>query len=339
MKKSIVKLCAVIIIILVAIGIAGILKNNPKENGQGTNNWTPVKSIDFSSKHHVMIKNDDGSLTPMDVPYFRSTRIAPGTWQILADGDYCYLVEGDDEAVMIDTGYGAGNIREYCQSLTNKPLRNVINTHYHFDHTANNAYFDRAYMAADTKPNATIPYPSFAGIDFPRDYPTVIIGEGYKYQLGNRELEVIEIPNHTPGGIALLDRRERLLFSGDEVMGKSLLLNCSVAQFAQNMSKLVAHRSEFDTVGGGPGVMDAAIVDQYLAAAKYILSGEGTPEKVQPRGETQTAADPSGQKVYLRKRVRAEDRGDMAAKEANQYLVKMTYGDCTLTYDSRRLTD
>lgn len=66
--------------------------------------WTPVKSIDFSSKHNVMIKSDDGSLTPMDQPYFKSTLIAAGTWQILSDGDYMYLVEGDKEAILIDSG-------------------------------------------------------------------------------------------------------------------------------------------------------------------------------------------------------------------------------------------
>ncbi len=68
-----------------------------------------------------MIKSQDGTLTPMDVPYYRSKLIAPGTWQIESDGDYSYLIEGDNEALAIDTGYGAGNIREYLQTLTKKP--------------------------------------------------------------------------------------------------------------------------------------------------------------------------------------------------------------------------
>ena len=363
MRKSIVKLYTVLLIATVLAGIfaacsangsgkqsqsaanstASSLENNSNENRQGANTWTPVQFIDFSSKHNVMIKNDDGSLTPMDVPYFKSTLIAPGTWQILSDGDYSYLVEGDNEASLIDSGYGAGNIREYCQSLTQKPLKYVVNTHYHFDHTANNAYFDCAYMSADTKPNATIPSPSFAGINFPRDYPTVIIGEGYKFQLGNRELEVFEIPNHTAGGIALLDRRERILFSGDEIMAsKGVHLNCSVAQFEQNMSKLAAHRSEFDKCFGGPGILDATAVDKYLATAQHILSGQGTPQKMQFNmggllGQSQVSADSSAQKVYVRRRPHPEDMGDMLAKLANEYLVQMTYDDCTITYDSRRI--
>jgi Metallo-beta-lactamase superfamily len=133
--------------------------------------WIATKFIDFSAKHNVMIRNDDGTLTPMDVPYYRSTLIAPGTWRIESDGDFSYLIEGDNEALAIDTGYGAGNIREYLQTLTKKPVRYVANTHDHFDHTANNGYFDKAFMSAETAKKVTNPYPSFAGISFPRDYP------------------------------------------------------------------------------------------------------------------------------------------------------------------------
>lgn len=303
---------------------------------QSATKWTPVTSIDFSSKHNVLIKNDDGTTTPMDVPYFTSKQVAPGTWQIRSDGDHFYLVEGDNEAIAIDTGYGAGNVREYLQSLTQKPIRYVFNTHYHFDHTAGDPYFDTAYMSAESKPKATIPYPSFSGIVFPRDYPTVIIGEGYRYQLGNRELEVFEIANHTEGGIAFLDRKERILFSGDEVMGSNIRLNVSVAQFEQNMAKLAAHRSEFDTLCGGPDVMDAAFIDKYLATARYILSGQGVPTKVQSSPASMpTPTDPSAPIVYTRGRVRP---GDGGPSSTNEFTVSMKYNDTTITYDSRRIT-
>lgn len=178
-----------------------------------------IKIIDFSSKYDVLIRNRDGSLLPMDEPYFESRCIAPGTWCIRTDGDAVYLVEGNDQAVVIDSGYGAGNLREYCQRLTEKPVRYIVNTHDHFDHTANNAYFDKAYMTAATRPLATRPYPSFAGIDFPRDYPVEIVRDGDKLDLGGRTLEVLEIPDHAAGSIALLDSRERILFSGDEITG------------------------------------------------------------------------------------------------------------------------
>ncbi|MCD8124032.1 MAG: MBL fold metallo-hydrolase, partial [Lachnospiraceae bacterium] len=102
--------------------------------------------IDFSCKHDILIRDEDGTLRPMDEPYFESEKVADGTWRILSDGDYSYLVEGENEAAVIDSGYGCGNLREYCQTLTDKPVKIIFNTHDHFDHTANNSYFECAYI-------------------------------------------------------------------------------------------------------------------------------------------------------------------------------------------------
>ena len=128
-----------------------------------------MNPIDFSSKHDILLRNPDGSYSPMDEPWYQVEEIAPGTWKILSAGDYSYLVAGGSEAVSIDTGYGAGNLREYLQSLTDKPVRNTFNTHSHFDHTANNGYFEKAYMAHAGIHYASQPYASFEGIDFPQD--------------------------------------------------------------------------------------------------------------------------------------------------------------------------
>ena len=134
--------------------------------------------IDFSCKHDIWLEDEDGSLQRMDQPFFRAWPIAPGTWQILSDGDFSYMIEGEDEALLIDSGYGAGNIRTFAQDLTDKPLSRICNTHDHFDHTANNSYFDLAYMSRETRELATRPFPSFSGIDFPRDYPVQEVTDG-----------------------------------------------------------------------------------------------------------------------------------------------------------------
>jgi len=302
--------------------------------------YVPIKSIDFSSKHTIMIKSQDGTLTPMDEPYYRSTLIAPGTWRIESDGDYSYLIEGDKEALAIDTGYGAGNIRAYLQTLTKKPLRYVANTHDHFDHTANNAYFDCAYMSAETAKKATIPFQSFAGLTYSRDYPKVIIGDGYKFDLGNREVDVFVIPNHTAGGTAYLDKRERILFSGDEIFqgNNTISATGSVAQYARNMARLEANRSEFDKLAtGGFGVIDASWVDKFLANTQYILAGhEGEPVTQQGRGR-QLPSDPSGPVTYTRRFPRPGDSAEPRADTPLEFARKMTYDGCSITYDMRHV--
>lgn len=303
--------------------------------------YVPIKSIDFSSKHAILIKSSDGTLTPMDEPYYRATLIAPGTWRIESDGDYSYLIEGDNEALAIDSGYGAGNIREFLQTLTKQPVRYIANTHYHFDHTANDAYFDCAYMSAETAEKATIPYQSFAGINFPRNYPKVIVSDGYTIQLGNRELDVFIIPNHTAGGTAYLDKREHILFSGDEIFEGSNPIGAtgSVAQYEKNMAKLEAHRSEFDRLAtGGFGVIDASWVDKYLATTQYILAGhEGEPVTQQQGPPPTPPADPAAPVTYRRRFPRPGDGGAGQANRPTDTMRKMTYNGASITYDIRHV--
>lgn len=295
-----------------------------------------MKEIDFSCKHHVMLQNDDGTLVPMDQPYFESELIAPGTWKIRSDGDFCYLVEGDDEAVMIDCGYGAGNIRAYAQGLTGKPLHNVINTHDHFDHTACNCYFDCAYMSAETAPLATVPFPSFEGIDFPRDYPVQIVDDGYVFHLGGRDLEVFKIPDHAVGSIALLDSRERLLFTGDEIMPMGKPLNGSVEHFLGCLKKLEARRSEYDRLCAGVGVMKADWIEKYIANMEYILAGN---QGVKPQGGPafKPMCTEDGNPVYPR---RMPHYPDIVGKhDINEYQLCMEYAGCNVTYDYRKIRE
>jgi glyoxylase-like metal-dependent hydrolase (beta-lactamase superfamily II) len=53
-----------------------------------------------------------------------------------------FLVAGSERAVLIDTGLGIGNIRRVVESLTDLDVL-VVNTHYHFDHSGGNRWFER----------------------------------------------------------------------------------------------------------------------------------------------------------------------------------------------------
>ena len=264
--------------------------------------------IDFSCKHDVLIRYPDGSLRPMDEPHYIAQQIAPDTWQILSSGDFHYLLAGDDEAIAIDTGYGAGNLREYLEGLCGKPVRRVINTHHHFDHTANNGYFDLAYMAEESVDHATIPFPSFAGIDFPRDYPVQTVFDGEIVPLKGRDLEIFKIPDHAAGGIAILDRKARLLFTGDEVMDFGKRVNNAASTFLSQMEKLMAHRSEYDRLCGGPGMFDAGEIDIYYEAAQRMVHGEVTPGAVPAPHSFPPPETIDGHIVYHCREPHPEDR-------------------------------
>jgi len=217
----------------------------------------------------------------MSKTIFQSKPLSKNTWLIQGDGCTSYLVVGDVCGVVIDTGFATENIQAYAQTLTDKPVKWAANTHGHFDHTGGNGWFERAYMSEKALEIAKIPYPSKASLDYPLDYPVTIVGDGDVINLGDRALEVFEIPAHAPSSIAFLDRKERILFSGDEV-GDFVMLywmqeepQPTVEQHAHNMEKLLNHREAFDFIcaGHGEGMVAASLVEDYLEHDHRILSG------------------------------------------------------------------
>jgi len=297
-------------------------------------------TIDFSPKHRVFLKDrESGLLRRMDEPYYTAQLVGDGVWQIGSDGCYAFLVEGDSESVLIDTGYGAGNIRSFAQCLTLRPLRRVINTHDHFDHTALNGLFDCAVMSAATAPLATRPFPSFSGIEFPTEYEKEIVRDGDCIELGGRSLRVFEIPDHAVGSIALLDSRSRILFIGDECSRFGKDVSGSVQDVAVMFRRLAEARPEFDRVAQNHmGLLAGDIVERIAQNLEHILAGnEGEPDAKPPFRLPEPEMLPTGEEIWLRD---LPHPGDVHPKGPGekQHLRVSRFADCEVKYDLRRIT-
>jgi glyoxylase-like metal-dependent hydrolase (beta-lactamase superfamily II) len=76
------------------------------------------------------------------VEWFATEEVEPGTWLIGEPGHVnCFLVEGGERAVLIDTGLGIADIGAAVRKLTGQPIL-VVNTHSHSDHRGGNWHFD-----------------------------------------------------------------------------------------------------------------------------------------------------------------------------------------------------
>ena len=125
---------------------------------------------------------------------------------ILGGKQYLYLLEGDHGALLIDTGWGCGDLRRYVGGLTDKPVV-VVNTHGHLDHAGGNGQWPEVHMHADAAMDADRipPMPGRREMPYP-DYSKAFVEDGSVFDLGGRYVEVIAIPAHARGSIALLDR-------------------------------------------------------------------------------------------------------------------------------------
>lgn len=258
-----------------------------------------VECIDFSCKHEILIRNADGSFIPMDEPYFESEQIDETTWKVKSAGDYCYVLKGDGVAFAVDCGYGAGNIRKYMESLAGVPVTCVMNSHDHFDHSAMNAFFEKAYMSAPCVKYATIPYPSYEGIDFHADeYERVAVKDGDVIPLPGRELVCIDVHDHTFTSMLYLDKKNRILFTGDEFFGMPFKpLSGGLTSWVSGLRKVKAVWDDFDFACGGNGVLPKEHLRGFIDVAEYALAHPESAQVQQERpGDPGKGGGPGGPK-------------------------------------------
>jgi glyoxylase-like metal-dependent hydrolase (beta-lactamase superfamily II) len=73
------------------------------------------------------------------------TKVAGNVYMLEGAGGNIGASVGDDGIVIVDDQYAplADKIQAALKGITDKPVRFIINTHYHGDHTGGNAYFQK----------------------------------------------------------------------------------------------------------------------------------------------------------------------------------------------------
>ncbi len=148
-----------------------------------------------------------------------------------------YLILGTEKALLFDSGNGLGSIYALVKELTNLPVT-VLNSHSHYDHIGGNHEFDNILalkteytlywakngwshdlvkneVAPDAFCKEKLPNIDTASYHIKPFSISTFINDGHIIDLGERTLEVISVPGHTPDAIALLDKEHGYLWTGD----------------------------------------------------------------------------------------------------------------------------
>jgi len=193
------------------------------------------------------------------------------SWRIEDGMVRCYLLAGTERALLVDSGMTLKNAREIAEGLTDKPV-SLLNTHGDPDHIAGNGAFPEVYMHPAEEAN----YRAFQG---PGEI--VPVQEGDLLELGGRVLEVIELPGHTPGSIALLDRSRRALISGDPIQDGGIFMfgpGRDLRAYLKSLRRLQKRAGEFDAIWPAHGSfpVDPSILVGLGVGAERILTGMAT---------------------------------------------------------------
>ncbi|MBS0909647.1 MBL fold metallo-hydrolase [Tatumella sp. JGM118] len=146
---------------------------------------------------------------------------------VTAFSQNCSVVwcEAQGNTAIIDPGGDAGVIKKVLSDLQRTPEK-ILLTHGHLDHVgaaAELAAFynipvigpqlrDKFLLDALPQQSQMFGFPYCAPLQ-----PDQWLEEGETLSLGKVSFEILHCPGHTPGHIVLLDRQNKLLFSGDVI--------------------------------------------------------------------------------------------------------------------------
>lgn len=155
---------------------------------------------------------------------------------------HCYLLNGENNSLLIDTGLGICNIYDEVIKLTDKPVIAAA-THIHWDHIGGHKFFPEFYahqaelgwlngefpLSAETVRNMVVDR-----CDLPKEFdvsgynmfqgmPSRILEDGDIIDIGGRMVEVLHTPGHSPGHMCFWEKERGYLFTGDLVYKDTLL--------------------------------------------------------------------------------------------------------------------
>lgn len=238
----------------------------------------------------------------------------------IEDGLYCildvqsvnkYLIVGRDRALLFDTGFGFEPLEPILQGITDKPVV-AVDSHADPDHCLGNYLFDEVYLSRHDYRNLGVndqPATKRGQLDYrlqkrgsklademgdqdawmahsvyePRYR---LIDEGFVFDLGGLALEVVALPGHTSGSIALYQPERGWLFTGDSVMDHNVYYVAlgdpprgpdPMMVYYDSMCRLQRRKRDFTVLfpGHGPYGISPAAIDDAVENLRQIHAGAG----------------------------------------------------------------
>jgi cyclase len=194
-------------------------------------------------------------------------------------------VIGPEWSILIDTlAYPEETleIRDFLENRLGSPVRYLINTHYHSDHTLGNHWFPNALILShglcrellDTRGRESLEQVKRQNRDL-KDLdlvlPEMTFDEGgLGIRVGRRTLRLIHLPGHSPDGIGVLIIEDRVLFSGDIMMPIPYLVDGNYEVMVESLKRIPRMKLENLVQGHGEVVLRGEIPSAVRRNIKYL---------------------------------------------------------------------
>jgi cyclase len=201
-------------------------------------------------------------------------------------------VVGPNWAIVIDTlalPEETLEIRQFIEQELQVPVRYVINTHYHADHTWGNFLFPNATILSsslcreliDSKSRASLEEAKKQGTSFRQVrivLPHLTFSEGsMNLRIGKKTLTMTSMPGHSPDNIGVIVEEDRVLFAGDVFMPIPYIVDGNADEMVQSLKEIGKMGLENVVQGHGDivlrGEVELSIKDNlaYLSAIRRAV--------------------------------------------------------------------
>jgi cyclase len=154
----------------------------------------------------------------------KATKVAGSVYMITGAGGNIGVSAGEDGLVVIDDQYAplAPKIEAALKTIIDKPVRFILNTHFHGDHTGGNEYFGKSapivahenvrkrLLTGRTGANPTPPAAAGA-------LPVLTFNESVTIHLNGEDVKAVHMPHgHTDGDSVIWFTKSNVVHMGDD---------------------------------------------------------------------------------------------------------------------------
>jgi len=239
--------------------------------------------------------------------YYKVNKLYPWLYSIKDPQNvFCYLVVGNERALLFDTVYGIGNLPKTIKEITDKPVTVVLG-HGHLDHANGACQFEEAWAheaelevcrreTSEEVRRETLKQLKEWGVSLPGDFdPEVYVKggtgnlkklpPGKVFDLGGLHLEVIGMGGHTAGSIGLLVKEHKVLLDSDSANTQTWIFRLEslpVKQYIAMLERVV--RLDFDTffMGHSDAPMPKSDIHKFINAARHATIEKSEPFPLLP---------------------------------------------------------
>lgn len=196
-------------------------------------------------------------------------------------------IVGPDWSVLIDTlAYPEETleIREFVEERLSSPVRYLINTHYHSDHTLGNSWFPDAIVLGHARCRELLDTVGRKSLEEAKGQnrelrdveivlPDVVFSKGgIGIRVGKRTLRLVNLPGHSPDGIGVLAVEDRVLFSGDIMMPIPYLVDGEFEQMIDSLKQIPRMKLENLVQGHGEVILRGEVSSTVRNNLKYLTT-------------------------------------------------------------------